>query len=258
LGRVASGVTQGFCAVPRARATLRGNRRCPGTTGRHHQDLAAPGPTGNPGAPASARHGARGGGRERGPDSARPDVGARREMMNCDECHDLLQRRLDVSPPTEPSALERHLAGCPACRADHAAAQLLEDHLKRHHKPVPPADLADRIVAGLLAEQRARLRARRRWLVGIALAASLLLACLAGYRWLRQPGAGVADPSPLTHREPRTLPRAPAQIPAVATTSLSQTVEDARTAVAALTDRTVTQARQLWTAAPALEVRPVA
>jgi len=176
--------------------------------------------------------------------------------MNCDECHDLLQRRLDGSPPSEPSALERHLAGSPPCRAEHAAAQLLEDHLKRQHKPVPPADLADRIVAGLLAEQQTRVRARRRWLVGMALAASLLLACVAGYRWLRQPGAGGDQPSPLVDRKPKT-PQAPAQTPAVATTSLSQTVEEARTAVAALTDRTVTQARQLWTAAPALEVRPV-
>jgi hypothetical protein len=93
-----------------------------------------------------------------------------------------LQQRLDGRPGRD-ADLEVHLAGCPDCRELHAAAGRLEDGLRQLAPPVPPPELAVRVVARVLAQRRAAAR-RRRVLVGCALAASLLLGYLAAPAWL--------------------------------------------------------------------------
>src|SRR5271166_1397366 len=99
--------------------------------------------------------------------------------MNCLECQDVLQQRLDGDPIADRAALDLHLAACAECRARHAAAQRLEEGLRGTPRPTPPADLTDRTVARVLDDRLRRLRLRRR--VGFLLAASLLLAAVGAY-----------------------------------------------------------------------------
>src|SRR5262245_5989505 len=102
--------------------------------------------------------------------------------MNCLECQELLQRRLDGEPLQDRAELDRHLVACPECRERHAAAQVLADGLKLLPRAAPPEGLAQRLAARVLGDRAVRLR-RRVW-GGVALAASLLLAAMAGYLWL--------------------------------------------------------------------------
>jgi anti-sigma factor RsiW len=95
--------------------------------------------------------------------------------MNCTECQQRLQDRLDGAAGTDRSDLETHLAGCPFCRACHAAARRLQEGLRRLPPPRTPAGLTGRIVQRVLAERRAR-RRRRRWMaMGVAVAATVAL-----------------------------------------------------------------------------------
>ena len=81
--------------------------------------------------------------------------------MNCPECAELLQQRLDGQDDV-PESLDLHLSTCRDCRELHAAAELLEHGLLALPHPVPPPGLADRIVARVLAEQPVQqLRQRR-------------------------------------------------------------------------------------------------
>src|SRR5215472_5839730 len=97
-------------------------------------------------------------------------------MMNCHTSHDLLQQDLDGTPIESPEWLE-HLRGCPDCRALLAAARRLQDGLGLLVAPLPPPDLAARIVNRVLLDRRrARRRTRRRWAVSLALAAGLFVA----------------------------------------------------------------------------------
>ena len=82
--------------------------------------------------------------------------------MNCPECRQLLQQALDGDRLEDRLDLDQHLAACPVCRDLYAAAQALEGSLRFPERPVPPACLADRIVAQVLADRRARLSFRRR------------------------------------------------------------------------------------------------
>jgi predicted anti-sigma-YlaC factor YlaD len=100
--------------------------------------------------------------------------------MNCPECLDLLQQRLDGVPQGAPSELDRHLAGCPDCRAQHAAAGRLEAGLRLLPAVTPPGDLAGRIAGEVFAERRALRRRRGGLAAGAALAASMLLVFLLG------------------------------------------------------------------------------
>src|SRR5262249_45400658 len=98
--------------------------------------------------------------------------------MNCIEAQDLLQRRLDGAPIDDTAALAQHLIGCADCRTLHAAAGRLEHGLRVMRPAVPPPALRVSIVTGVLADQGAR--RRRRVLIGMALAASVLLAVSVG------------------------------------------------------------------------------
>src|SRR5262249_11746445 len=94
--------------------------------------------------------------------------------MNCSESERYLHEQLDGPAPAHPPELEHHLAECPRCRELHHAARLLEAGLRAWSCPAPATDLADRIVAGVLAERR-QLRLRRYVQVGLAAAVALAL-----------------------------------------------------------------------------------
>jgi hypothetical protein len=99
--------------------------------------------------------------------------------MNCRMAHDLLQQSLDGTLIESPEWLA-HLRHCAECRALATAGGRLQDGLRLLAVPVPPPDLAERIVACVRLDQRcAQRRLRRRWMIGLGLAAGLLLA-LAG------------------------------------------------------------------------------
>jgi predicted anti-sigma-YlaC factor YlaD len=151
--------------------------------------------------------------------------------MNCLECQDVLQDRLDGASGDQSEA-ERHLASCPACREWYAAARRLQEGVRFLAPAVPPAGLADRITGRVLAERRARLAWRGRRRTALALAASLLLALFVGRP---QP------PSP----EPLSVavgdrPAAPDK--AVPPEPLGDSVAEAGSAVVDLTRRTADEA----------------
>ena len=96
--------------------------------------------------------------------------------MNCGIAHDLLQQSLDGTPIESPEWLA-HLRDCADCRALASAGRRLQDGLHLLPAPLPPADMAERIVEAVRSDRRrARRRTQRRWAIGLALAASLLIA----------------------------------------------------------------------------------
>src|SRR5262249_2743041 len=104
--------------------------------------------------------------------------------MNCLECRDWLQRRLDGEPLPALPALDLHLTSCPSCRQQHQVAQNLLEGLRALDKPQANADLGPRIVARVLSDRQARReKFRRRVWTTAALAACLMLMALAGYLW---------------------------------------------------------------------------
>ena len=101
--------------------------------------------------------------------------------MNCLECQDLLQRRLDGETVPGSAALEQHLAGCQSCRHTHAAGALLLEGLKEL-PPSPP--LPGRVHTPCGRQHSARWPRRagphaRAW-VTAGLAAAILLMVWAG------------------------------------------------------------------------------
>jgi predicted anti-sigma-YlaC factor YlaD len=153
--------------------------------------------------------------------------------MTCSEIHQLLQRRLDGEPITDRGELGRHLADCPACRDLFASAQRLQECLQSLTSPVPPVDLSQRILGRWLEERRAQARWRRRLLTGVAVAAALLLAVFLGY--LRRPAR---DDQPASSQPVPMVKNDGTPGPATAEPSLNQSVEEARSALVALVNRT--------------------
>jgi hypothetical protein len=150
--------------------------------------------------------------------------------MTCDDCRQRLQAWLDGDPPGA-DGLDAHLAACPACRALDAAARRLRVGLLAAPAPVPPSGLADRIVAGVLADRRRQQRARRRLVfAGFALAAA---ACLTVALLL--PRWGHPDESAAA---PATGKEIAQQVPPAAPPSLNENVAEATEAVASLARRT--------------------
>jgi hypothetical protein len=157
--------------------------------------------------------------------------------MNCTEAQGWLQRQLDGEPVAPRAALDAHLAECPSCRELFAAAERLTTGLRLRHLPAAPPNLVDRIVHRVQADTRAR-RARR-LVVGLALAAGLLLAV-----GLFRRGGG----------PPVERPEAVAVRREVPPPSLQKELGEAGQAVVALTrrtaDETVTRTRMLLPEVP--------
>lgn len=164
--------------------------------------------------------------------------------MNCPECHDLLLRRLDGEVTAADARLREHLARCPECRAAHASVVRLEEGL-RLLGTAPPPCLANQITTRVLWDRQLRRLQRR----GLALAASVLLALVTGYYAWRDTGLPVAAP--------QWVEAVPTPAPAV---SLQQSVEDASSAVMALTRRTadVTVDQTRWLLAEVVPAPPAA
>jgi anti-sigma factor RsiW len=177
--------------------------------------------------------------------------------MNCLESQELLQRRLDGAPPTPDRALEQHLAVCTACRERHAAARRLLEALKAIPQPIPPADLPSRIVATALRDrQRRRVRLRRSLYITAALAAAIVLMLLAGY--LNRPAsAAKGDHAPVVRNTP--LPDEGKKAPVLPAPAKKK--DEALPSLAALSerlaDKTLDQAKVLWTAANPIEGMPM-
>ena len=123
--------------------------------------------------------------------------------MNCRVAHDLLQQNLDGTPVESPAWLA-HLHQCAECRVLTSAGRRLQDGLRLLTAPVPPAGLAERIVGRVLLDRRrARRRLQRRWAIGLALAASLLVALRMQLNWRGLPtGPAVSPPEQLAKKAP--------------------------------------------------------
>ena len=148
--------------------------------------------------------------------------------MTCPECHDRLQQWLDGR--TRGAALGESPALCPACAEWVAAAHRLDRGLHLLTPPAPPVHLADRIVAGVQVRRRRHRRRVLFWAGAAAIAATLLL--VAGWRVFH---TSAAPPSPA----PALMVQgSDSTAPAAAHTTLRESVEEAGSAVAALTSRT--------------------
>jgi anti-sigma factor RsiW len=123
--------------------------------------------------------------------------------MTCRNARDLLQQSLDGTPVESPEWLA-HLQQCPECRALASASRRLQDGLRLLSAPLPPPDLAERIVERVLLDRRrARRRLRRRWAIGVALAAGLLLALTLRLNWRGSPtGSDGASLGPVAKKAP--------------------------------------------------------
>jgi hypothetical protein len=115
--------------------------------------------------------------------------------MNCLECQELLQKRLDGERIAVAEMLEQHLGECTTCREQHAAALRLMEGLQQAPRPKPTANFAQRLVAQVMQDRRQRqAKVRRRVFVTATLAASVLLMLFAAYYWLPRPHTGEAQP----------------------------------------------------------------
>ncbi|HMF16081.1 MAG TPA: zf-HC2 domain-containing protein [Gemmataceae bacterium] len=152
--------------------------------------------------------------------------------MNCPECRDWLQRRLDGETLASLPALEAHLASCPACRQQHQAAQVLLDGMRGLSKPTANPDLERRIVTRVLADRQARReRFRLRVWTTAALAACLMLMALAGYLWF-----------PNKNKDPFAIKPPDKEPPAGP--SLGESVQEARLALSSLTERLADKSKE--------------
>jgi hypothetical protein len=189
--------------------------------------------------------------------------------MNCPECLDLLQRRLDGLVLTGRTELDRHLAECPECRARHRSVQHLSDGLRLLDWPAPPAGLSQRIAGRILAERRAALTFRRRVLTASAVAAGLVLASLAAIQIYRAGTESSDGPQLVKNPVPKLSDKTPGvkkneqPPPSVVDPSFDETLSEAGSAAVALTrraaDQTVASA-QRWlprTASLGLSIGPV-
>jgi predicted anti-sigma-YlaC factor YlaD len=145
--------------------------------------------------------------------------------MNCLECQDLMQRRLDGEALLAPE-MDAHLASCPECRIWQASSVRLLEGVQKLPAAKPPVGFSQRLT-GLVLRAREQRRRRVRWVVGAAVAASILLILmLNGNRPTPDgpnPAADIAKKDP----PPRFKE----------TQGLNPTLDEVRTAVASLTDR---------------------
>ena len=115
--------------------------------------------------------------------------------MNCLECQELLQQRMDGANSVTAEALEPHLSQCATCREQHACALSLLDGLQRLPKPKLATNFARSMVAQVIHDRRQRQqKTRHRVFVTMALAASLLFTLMVAYYWL--PRTGTNDLAP--------------------------------------------------------------
>ena len=107
--------------------------------------------------------------------------------MNCLECQELLQKRLD-GEALAPEVLDQHLSEGAACREQHAGVVRLLQGLNGMPKPMLAPGFAKSMAAQVMRDRRHRQeKVRRRVVLTLALAASVLLMLGAAYYWLPRP-----------------------------------------------------------------------
>jgi hypothetical protein len=131
--------------------------------------------------------------------------------MNCLECQDLLQKRLDGERIAASEGLERHLSECAACRELHAGAVCLLEGLKRIPQSRPTPGFAQDLAAAVMKDRRQRReKMRHRVFVTVALAASVLLMLLLAYQWIPRTGPqqkqDIAKEQPKNPPQPKLVP----------------------------------------------------
>jgi hypothetical protein len=154
--------------------------------------------------------------------------------MNCLECQELLQKRMDGAAALPAELLEAHLNQCTACREQHACAVSLLDGLALLPQPRPAANFARSMVAQVMHDRRHRQqKTRRRVFVTMALAASLLFTLMVAYYWLPRSANGNLAPKDIlvkdTPKKEVTPPRQEAKV--------IPKKEEPRNVFSALTDR---------------------
>ena len=159
--------------------------------------------------------------------------------MNCEDYRAHLLQHLDGSPAED--ALENHIGQCPHCEALLDASQRLTAALGLWQRPTLPPGFTERVVIGVLTDQRRQRRVRRSARLYGRLAASLLLAAGVTYCW---PQEQPIPPSPVAqHAEP---------LSPETTATLRDSVNQAGQAVSQFTmrsaDTTVGQTRSFWPA----------
>jgi predicted anti-sigma-YlaC factor YlaD len=161
--------------------------------------------------------------------------------MICRECQELVQVYLDGDSLGPAKAeVRRHLAACPDCRELYAAAQRLKAGLQWFAPAVPPLGLAKRIETRILTQTK-RVRSLRQFAASLAVAASLLVAVLLAYHFMKRSGPPVDGQADLQAQNPAIVPPS--------SPSLHRSVEEASEAVVSLTrratDETIEQGRLL-------------
>lgn len=105
--------------------------------------------------------------------------------MNCPECQERLQKRLDGNSLPTSDALDEHLSQCADCREFYLAAQQLQYGLRHLPKPKLTPDFAKHLAAQVVRERRQRQqKMRQRVMITVGLAASVLLTLVLAYIWL--------------------------------------------------------------------------
>jgi hypothetical protein len=111
--------------------------------------------------------------------------------MNCHECQELVQERLDGRVIAESAELDAHLSQCATCREQHAAALRLLEGLKEMPKPTVPFGFAQSLADAVISDRRQRRsKMRRRVFVTMALAASVLFVLFMAFYWIPRPQVG--------------------------------------------------------------------
>ncbi len=168
--------------------------------------------------------------------------------MNCPECLDLLQGHWDGTPLVPSPELADHLRRCVSCRAMQVGGQVLLDQLQNLPAPQPPLNFSRRLAEAVLADrQTRRQRARRRFRLTAALAASVLLMAVVGSLLL--PSRPTLNPVPIDHVQQENHGE---------TLHLAASVADARQAFASLSERLADKAKEqtklLFSAAPRISM----
>ncbi len=105
--------------------------------------------------------------------------------MNCLECQELLQQKLDGAATAPSLEFDAHLGICMKCRELHAGAQLLLDGLRKQASPKLPVDFVKRTTAMVFGDRRERRqKVRSRLYITAALAASVIVMVLFAYAML--------------------------------------------------------------------------
>jgi len=179
--------------------------------------------------------------------------------MNCLECQEVFQRRLDGETIDLAPDLHEHLAQCPSCRVLYLSGKTLLRGLKVLPPPTVPLDFSKRMTGLVLADRRSRRRrVRLRLVITAALAACVLVMALAGDFLLPVPRSVPSRPNPLANDSKKETPEiAPINDPEESP-HLAQSVANARDALVSISERWADNAREqtriLVSAANAIEV----